>query len=427
MDQILLHTTLLDLQDVGPYRSRQVVTHLLTLGWDIKVLPEVLLVVFLVVVFQVDSLVVDFLVDSLVVLLVVALQVETPGFNFAPIGAPGPDPTSLAMINVLNQIASNLTSFQTPSDTKMKQPDAFDGSDPYKLRKFLVTVQLNINVKPKAYDTDSKKISYVLSYLSGAALDWFEPEILYGNRTNPPAWLVSFPSFIKELQDNFGHFDIKGDAENRLGKLVMGKNERIVKYNTKFNQYTALVDWDNRALRFFYRKGLALRIKEELSHRTEEKSLNDFKVQCSEIDNKYWIFDAEKKEVQRSRDAKKENPKLLILLLPIRPPLLLHPPLHPPTSQLPQRKHFQVPRRLLAPRLLPLRSLMPVFWEMTAIFSTANGNIEGKLDFVFSVVVNTNSRIVTSGKRAKRQRSGLQQSPRGNPKHRSRKISPQLR
>lgn len=33
-----------------------------------------------------------------------------------------------------------------------------------------------------------------------------------------------------------------------------------------------------------------------------------FKVQCSEIDNKYWIFDAEKKEAHRSREAK-ENPK----------------------------------------------------------------------------------------------------------------------
>ena len=99
-----------------------------------------------------------------------------------------------------------------------------------------------------------------------------------------------------------------GDAENRLGKLVMGENERIVKYNTKFNQYAALVDWDDRALRFFYRKGLAFRIKEELLHRTEEKSLNDFKVQCSKIDNKYWIFDTKKKEAQRSRDAK-ENPK----------------------------------------------------------------------------------------------------------------------
>lgn len=98
-----------------------------------------------------------------------------------PVGNPGPDPTSLAMINVLNQIATNLSAVQSPSDTKMKQPDPFDGSDPYKLRKFLVNVQLNINAKPKAYDTDSKKISYVLSYLSGSALDWFEPEILYGN------------------------------------------------------------------------------------------------------------------------------------------------------------------------------------------------------------------------------------------------------
>ena len=131
------------------------------------------------------------------------------------------------------------------------------------------------------------------------------------------------------------------------------------------------------------------------------------------------------------KTIRKESPKHRILLLqdkPILPPIILHPlPLHLPTSQLSRRKRFQVPRQPQALRLLPLRSLTRVFWAKTVIFSTANGNTEGKLDFVSSAEENTSLRIVISEKRAKRQRRGLRQLPTRNPKHPSRKNSLQLR
>jgi hypothetical protein len=103
--------------------------------------------------------------------------------------------------------------------TKLREPKPFDGKNPYKLREFLVLVQLNLNAKPEAYDTDEKKIHYVLTYLTGSAMDWFEPEILYRDPQNPPSWRLSFDSFIEELSANFGPYDPIGDAEIRLGEL----------------------------------------------------------------------------------------------------------------------------------------------------------------------------------------------------------------
>ena len=144
----------------------------------------------------------------------------------------------------------------------------------------------------------------MLSYLLGVALDWFKPELLYSDRANLPAWMVSFPLFIQELQENFGHFDQVGDAEFKLGKLKMNENDWIIKYNMHFNQYAAMVEWDDKALYFFYQKGLALRIKEELKHVPEKTLLKEFKIQCSKIDNKYWIFENEKKELNWWHEVK---------------------------------------------------------------------------------------------------------------------------
>ena len=70
--------------------------------------------------------------------------------------------------------------------------------------------------------------------------------------------MVSFPLFIQELQENFGHFDQVGDTEFKLGKLKMNENDQIIKYNMCFNQYAAMVEWDDKALHFFYWKGLTL-------------------------------------------------------------------------------------------------------------------------------------------------------------------------
>ncbi|KAF5347431.1 hypothetical protein D9757_015162 [Collybiopsis confluens] len=138
----------------------------------------------------------------------------------------------------LNNTLSSMKGGETKS--KVRAPDVFDGSDRNKLRPFLVTVQLNINDRLQYFDTDEKKISFVLSYLSGRALSWFEPEILNPNLLNPPAWLFSFEKFITELQENFGPFDPIGDAEESLNELRMDNSERVIGYNTKFNAYAAL-------------------------------------------------------------------------------------------------------------------------------------------------------------------------------------------
>ena len=64
------------------------------------------------------------------------------------------------------------------SKPKLWEPDPFDGSDPRKLRTFILQCKLNFRDRKDMFEDDTKKVNYVLSYLKGTALDCFESTVL---------------------------------------------------------------------------------------------------------------------------------------------------------------------------------------------------------------------------------------------------------
>jgi hypothetical protein len=97
----------------------------------------------------------------------------------------------------------------------------FDGSNSRKLQPFLLQCHLNFWDRPNAFSSGSAEVAYALSYLKGTALDWFEPALLEANPINEPIWLSNYEEFISELKVNFGPYDPKGEAENKLENLRM--------------------------------------------------------------------------------------------------------------------------------------------------------------------------------------------------------------
>ena len=80
-----------------------------------------------------------------------------------------------------------------------------------------------------------------MSYLKETALDWFKPTI-----NDPEAfeeWMFSWLEFVHQLKVNFGPSDPVGDAEEDLDHLKMKKNQKIAKYNVKFNCLAAQCKW----------------------------------------------------------------------------------------------------------------------------------------------------------------------------------------
>ena len=143
-------------------------------------------------------------------------------------------------------LTKSLLSLKKPSVwTKVHELDVFDRSDTRKLQPFLVQCTLNFHNCPDAFTSDSDKVTFVLSYLKGTTLDWFEPSLTSGES---PPWLDDYSDFVGELKNSFGPHDPEGKAEADLKNLKMCDNQRIVKYLVNFNRLATCVQWGDAAL-----------------------------------------------------------------------------------------------------------------------------------------------------------------------------------
>jgi hypothetical protein len=100
------------------------------------------------------------------------------------------------LLAALEQLADNVTGGNRPPAWKVQlwDPDQFDGSDLSKLWGFLLQCKLKFRAKPGSFRDDSAKVNYVLSFLKGMALNYFEP-FLIEDPTNEPGWLTNFEYF----------------------------------------------------------------------------------------------------------------------------------------------------------------------------------------------------------------------------------------
>src|SRR6202043_148979 len=186
---------------------------------------------------------------------------------------PRPD-RDLTLARLLREI---INANKRPEMVKPRNPNTFDGSDAKKLKSFLVQCQLNFLNRPRAFRSDSRKINYVLSYLWGFALEWFEPMILDGE--DHPV-LSNYKLFTAQLTENFGPYDVICEAEFELECLRMCEDQKLTKYTISFNRFTAIVHWDEYALQWQFYKGLA-----RINH---ADTLCGLREQASAIDSRYW-------------------------------------------------------------------------------------------------------------------------------------------
>ena len=124
-------------------------------------------------------------------------------------------------INVLTCNAQR-NSESSLSCTRIHEPDTFDGTDPKKLRAFLVQCELNFQDRRRAFNADRAKVTFAQSYLKGMALEWFESDLLGTlDAYDRPLWMDDWREFVTELQLQFGPHDPIGDAEHQLDNLWM--------------------------------------------------------------------------------------------------------------------------------------------------------------------------------------------------------------
>ncbi|MBW0571284.1 hypothetical protein O181_110999 [Austropuccinia psidii MF-1] len=93
------------------------------------------------------------------------------------------DPNFLKMMEQMTKFMGQLTQSVAPRDTSrapefktpsIKAPDSFDGTKAYKLRGFIQYYQLIFHNDPERFFSESKKVLYSTSFLTGRAGKWIE-------------------------------------------------------------------------------------------------------------------------------------------------------------------------------------------------------------------------------------------------------------
>jgi len=199
---------------------------------------------------------------------------------------PQPSEDAAVMIKAIDAIIK----MNIPAKVKLREPDPFDGSDPRKLRTFLLQCKLNFRDRKDHFQDDLVKVSYVLSFLKGMALECFEPGLL---EDIEPAWLSNFALFVQELESNFGTYNPVGEAESELEALHMQESHQATKYFIKFTQLTARVHWGEAALLRQAYNGLVKRIKNNMVHHDKLTTLAGIIKLVQAIDLRYWECKAE--------------------------------------------------------------------------------------------------------------------------------------
>ena len=228
-------------------------------------------------------------------------EVFSPAVADAPLGSRQQRSSDVLELAEAIMSLSRKGKSSTSTSTKIRKPDPFDGSDPEKLRTFLVQLNLVFRAEPDSFKYDRDKVNYAVSYLKGTALEWFEPDLLKEG-LHEPAWCSDWDEFKQILEDNFGVYDPIGDAEMKLSVLRMQEDKPCATYLTEFQKLAAQVDWGDAALRHRLYMGLPNRLKNKISEVGKPTSLSGMRRLIQTLDHRYW---ERQEEIKRERRAEK--------------------------------------------------------------------------------------------------------------------------
>ena len=202
-------------------------------------------------------------------------------------------PNLAVAIQLMTDVLCNHDTPAPAKKAKAKEPNTFDGSDSCKLSNFVLLCNLYFR-SSNAYDDDSTKVNFALSYLCGTALDYFEPTLMESIKT--PDQLEDWPEFVHTLKLQFGPIDPTGDTASGINHLKMQYNQHIIKYDVEFN-----------SLWHCYYSNLVECIKDIMGQQAKPETIDAMKVLARTIDSCHWEHLHEKSCSGKGKSNDKPN------------------------------------------------------------------------------------------------------------------------
>ncbi|MBW0472765.1 hypothetical protein O181_012480 [Austropuccinia psidii MF-1] len=150
--------------------------------------------------------------------------------------------------------ASRPLAFKTPS---MMVPECYDGTQTFKVRRFIQSCQFIFLNHPANFYQDRKKVLYATSYLIGRDEKWIKTS--FSNLTNqdPNYLLSSCTLFESKLFNLFGDPKEVRKAEAKFYSLTMKDGCLVLFYISKFRILVSRIgEWGERDLIHYFKKGL---------------------------------------------------------------------------------------------------------------------------------------------------------------------------
>jgi len=120
---------------------------------------------------------------------------------------------------------------------RIKKPDLFSGGSPDKLWAFIFQCQIYFCACEGEFNEGTKKIFFVISYLQGIVLDYFEP---FTNEPGPYQnldFLEDWSSFIQKLSNIFGFYTLEDNDEDAIVAIPFPNKGKAINYFICFAKY----------------------------------------------------------------------------------------------------------------------------------------------------------------------------------------------
>uniref|UniRef100_A0A8C9T481 Retrotransposon gag domain-containing protein n=1 Tax=Scleropages formosus TaxID=113540 RepID=A0A8C9T481_SCLFO len=191
----------------------------------------------------------------------------------------------------------------TPSPSRgfhLSPPTRFDGT-PAQCDGFLLQCELVFSSMPLVFSTEQSRITYVLSLLTGRALEWATA-----------VWTNGLPSTYAQLKSRFlavfGLAQPEEQLSERLLNLQQG-NRPVADYALEFRVLAARSDWGEKALWASFRRGLNPRIRSEMVFRGERGTLDRYIETAVTLDNQIRTQGPASEPVSERCSPKQEEAK----------------------------------------------------------------------------------------------------------------------
>lgn len=172
-------------------------------------------------------------------------------------------------------------------DCKVAPPEKFSGKKGGEIYKWLAQLRLVFRGKPRAYRTDMDKITFALSYLTGAAQNWAMPVLQALDEGRHHELLVNYGVFRDAVIAVYGDIDRRSNAEDKLGRLR--QTGSMATYISMFNEHAAQVDWNEASLIARFRSGLKDEVLDSIATaETQPQRLQEWMAMSSRIDERLW-------------------------------------------------------------------------------------------------------------------------------------------